>query len=75
MAPQQRDKSGLKGLHAKERGSGACTSTRAVGCGLQGSARELKLRMLRVYRCSTEDGSGLWSLHDGLHGEARCTGW
>ena len=45
MAPQRRDKSGLKGLHnslAKERASGACTPTRAVGCGLEGSVRELR---------------------------------
>ena len=42
MAPQCRDKSGLRGLHdslAKERGSGACTSTRAVGWSLKGLAR------------------------------------
>ena len=34
VAPQHRGKSGLTGLHdslAKERGSGACTSTRAAG--------------------------------------------
>ena len=27
----------------------ACASTRAVGCGLEGSARRFKLRMLRVF--------------------------
>ena len=61
MAPQRRGKSGLKRLHdslAKERRSGACTSSRAVGCSLEGSARDLKLRMHRVFSRKTGPASG-----------------
>ena len=76
VAPQRRGKSGLKRLHdslAKERRSGACTSSRAVGCSLDGSARDLKLRMHRVFSRKTGPASG--ALHDDLNKEARCTGW
>ena len=63
-APQWRlgrDKSGLEGLHnglAKERSPGACMSTRAVGCSLEGSARNLELKMQRVFRRKTSQASG-----------------
>ena len=65
VAPQQRDKAGLKGLHnslAKERSSSACTSTRAVGCSLEGSARKLKLRMQPVFSRKTGEASGAFTM-------------
>ena len=65
VAPQQRGKSGLKGLHdslVKERRSGACTSTHVVGCSLEGSARNLKLRMHRVYSRKTSQASEAFTM-------------
>ena len=60
MALQRRAKSSLRGLHdslAKERGSGACTSARAVGWSLKGSARGFRLRIQRVFGEKTGQAS------------------
>ena len=65
MAPQQKDKPSLKGLHsslAKERSSGAGTSTHGVGCSLESSVRKLRLRMRRVFSRKTGQASGAFTM-------------
>ena len=63
-------------LSTRQGAAQACgTSTRAGTCGLEGSVRKLKLRMLRVFSGKTAQASGAFTMVSTAKHAAQAREW